>query len=220
MRRLVTGVGLLMLLAGLAGRADAQTPSAAGQVSDASARIIRPGDVLRVRIWPDPEHDLSGEFPVEESGLIYLPLLGEVWAGGATLEEIRSRLRQGYEQAIKSSVVTVVPLFTVSILGAVVRPGLYRIDPTQVLFDVVSLAGGFTSGAKLEEVRVIRDGRVLEINAEQALATGAPLLVMALRSEDRIIVPERRQGFLTFGRVGSLLQGAISVVTVIELMRR
>lgn len=220
MREPAVAACLVVMMMGFGRPAGAQAPPQAGQVSDASTFIVRPGDMLRIRVWPDAENHLAGEFQVEESGLVYLPLLGEVSVGGKSLAEVRRAVREGYEQAIRAPVVTLMPLFTVSILGGVERPGLYRIDPTQALFDLVSLAGGFTENAKLGELRLIRDGHVYSVDAGRAIETGEPLLAMSLRSKDRIIVPESKEAFLTFTRFATILQMAISVVTIVELTRR
>ena len=42
--------------------------------------MIASGDVLRLRVWP--EEALSGEYPVEVSGIVYLRLLGELHVAG------------------------------------------------------------------------------------------------------------------------------------------
>ncbi len=179
--------------------------------------MVRYGDVLAVRIWPDIQ--LGGEFPVEESGMAYLPLIGEVRAAGMPLDELRKELRDRYGQTLKSPVVSVTPMFRVSLLGAVAKPGLYRVDPTQTLLDLVSEAGGFQNDAKADRVRIVREGQVLEVNARRSLETGADLSVLTLQSGDRILVP-RRGGVFTFRNVFYALQTAIMVGTLIELTRR
>lgn len=194
---------------------------ATGGIPDASSDgeyIVRAGDVLHVRVWPDAA--LGGEYPVEESGVVYLPVLGEVRAAGMTLEALRRELRERYGQAIKTPVVAVTPRFRVSVLGAVQRPGLYLADPTQSVFDVISLAGGFRGDAKERAIRIIREGRVLEINAQRALETGEALLAMELRSGDRIVVPARGGRIVSFQNVFFLLQSAVLLATLIELTRR
>src|SRR5690606_6114239 len=105
--------------------------------------VVRPGDVLRISVWP--ETSLGGDFPVESNGYVYLPILGEVPAGNVSLSTLRAQLREGYSSNMKNPVVTVTPLFRVSVLGAVARPALYNVDPTHTLFDVISLAGGLTT---------------------------------------------------------------------------
>ena len=67
--------------------------------------IIRPGDLLVIQVWPD--ETLSGEFPVEESGIVYVPVLGAVEVGGLPLREVRRRLREGYEETMRMPIVTI-----------------------------------------------------------------------------------------------------------------
>jgi polysaccharide export outer membrane protein len=179
--------------------------------------VVRSGDVLAIRIWPETQ--LGGEFPVEESGAVHLPFLGEVRAGDRSLDSLRAELRARYAQALKTPVVSVTPLFRVSVLGAVVRPGLYRIDPTQTLFDVVSQAGGFRPDANPDRLRVVRAGQVMELNARQALRTGETFGALALQSGDRIVVPEKGRA-LSLQNVFYVLQSAVMVATLIELSRR
>ena len=148
---------------------------------------VRAGDRLRIRVWPDST--LSGEFPVEQTGLVNLPVLGEVQADGVSLDQLRSQLRAGYAGAMRNPVVTVVPIFKVSVLGAVVRPGLYEITPTQGFWDVIGLAGGFRDDAKQENLRLMRDEETVEINAETGIGDSGPLFDLSMQSGDRIVVP-------------------------------
>lgn len=172
---------------------------------------IQPGNLLRIKVWPDSS--LGGEFPVEETGNVYLPLIGAVPVGGQPLPAIRADLRRLYDEAIRSAIVTVTPVYNVSVLGAVQRPGLYPVTPTTQLFDVISVAGGFAANAKQNGVRVLRNGRVLEINAERAIETGEAELALALRPGDRVIVPVRSR-FLNLGTALNLVQSALVIVAL------
>lgn len=213
--------GALLVCAALSGGLAGQSPPppspAAVPPVPRGDYVIRSGDLLNVRIWPDAQ--LGGEFPVEESGKTYLPMIGEVQAAGRTLDELRAELRRLYGEALKSPVVSVTPLFRVSLFGAVAGPGLYRIDPTQSLLDVVSLAGGFRPDAKSDRVRIVRDGQVIEVNAHRSLSTGVELTGLALQSGDRIVVPARSR-ILTFQNFFYVLQSAIMVATLVELSRQ
>ena len=195
----------------------AQSTAPGTDAIDPDQFVVRPGNVLRITVWPD--NALGGEFPVEESGFVYLPVLGPVRVGGMSLEALRNQLREAYGEAIRVPVVTVTPLFWVSVLGAVNRPGLYRVDPTQSLFDVLSLAGGMRQDAKENELRLIRGEQVLEINATSALETGEAQLALALRSGDRIVVP-RRRSFWSPQNINLIIQSTLFVVTIIELATR
>jgi protein involved in polysaccharide export with SLBB domain len=178
--------------------------------------VIQPGDVLQVRVWPDTS--LSGEFPIEETGYAYLPVVGRIEAGGQNLADIRASLRTAYAREMTMPVVTVTPIFRVSVLGAVRAPGLYRVDPTMTLFDAISMAGGFLENADPGRLRILRDGRVIEVNAQAALETGGPIGGVDLHSGDRVVVPEERWTFLTWDNVWRMVQVAISVVTLAEVL--
>ena len=199
----------LLLAAPLA----AQAPSASG----ADSLVVRPGDALRIGVWPD--QSLSGEFRVESSGNVYLPVLGEVRVGGRPIDQIRADLRTRYRAMMANPVVTVTPLFRVSVLGAVLRPGLYPAEPEQTVFDAISQAGGFLPEARFEEVRLIRGGRVTVLNAREALEEGREALSLPLRSGDRIVVPARRRGMST-QTVWSAAQTVAVVVGLYLQLRR
>src|SRR5688572_3043365 len=161
----------------------------AGGAAASSMATLRPGDVLRIRVWPDTA--LGGEFPVEETGHVYLPLLGQMLVTGRGLEDIRRDVRARYAQTMSNPVVTIVPSFRVSVIGAVVRPGTYQVDPTHSPFDVISLAGGFAPRANQREIRLVRDGQSIMLDVETMLAAQTAESLQ-LRSGDRILVDERR----------------------------
>jgi polysaccharide export outer membrane protein len=148
---------------------------------------LRPGDAIRIRVWPQAE--LSGEFEVEDTGVVHLPFLGSVQVEGTTVARLRNDLRAGYEEIMKEPVVTITPLFNVGVLGGVRRPGIYRIDPTQNILDVILEAGGFVDKAKEDQVQIIRDGQILDYNVERALEEAANLDELQLRSGDKVMVP-------------------------------
>ena len=169
--------------------------------------VLERGDRLRIRIWPDST--LGGEYMVEEDGQLYLPALGTIQGAGVSLSTIRQSLRSQYGEVMRNPTVSVVPLFRVSVLGAVQRPGLYEIDPTQGVVDAISMAGGFRPNARESRIRIVRAGEVLRLDDATSPATDPR---WALRSGDRIIVPE---GWDIQARdVLYVLQGAALVFTL------
>ena len=138
-------------------------------------------------MWPQAE--LSGEFEVEDTGVVHLPFLGSVQVEGTSVARLRNDLRAGYEEIMKEPVVTITPLFNVGVLGGVRRPGIYRIDPTQGILDVILEAGGFVERAKEDKVRLVRDGQALQLDVERALEGAADLNQLQLRSGDKIVIP-------------------------------
>jgi protein involved in polysaccharide export with SLBB domain len=183
---------LSVVMFGLAERAYAQS----GQTqATASSTILRPGDILRVNVWPNTE--LSGDFTIEQDGYVYLPLLAEVRAAGVSVDDLRAELRRRYGEAQRNPVVTVTPMFRVSVTGAVQRPGIHMITPNTSLLDVIVMAGGFQGTADSENVRIVRPGQVTDYDAFRALETGEGMEAIQLRSGDHIFVPTRRPPRLT-----------------------
>ena len=212
----VLGTALVVWTAGAVPVA-AQDPTGNATVTVAAPAqqlVLRPGDMVRVRVWPDSI--LGGSFPVEESGSVYLPVVGRVRVTGRSLAAVRDDLRDRYAQAMKMPVVSVTPIFSVSVLGAVPRPGLFQVEPSARLMDVISLAGGFLPNAKPDQLRLVRGTDVRVIDMRAALEQGAEVDTMQLRSGDRLIVPQKHGGipFVVF------LQTLTLGVTVWSLARR
>lgn len=200
-----------LILLGLRDTAPAQT----GTPYDSP---LRPGDVLRISVWPDAE--LSGEFPVEVDGNVYLPFLGAVRAIDVPGDELRSRIREGFQSAQRNAVVTVTPLYRIGVTGGVRRPGPYLIPPTDGFFDAIAIAGGFDYRAQEDKVSVVRDGQVIVLNAENAIRRGEtlPLEALSLRSGDQIFVPFGAPPWTARDWL-SLGNFAISVVLLIDRLQ-
>lgn len=210
---------VLVLIGALPSLTGAQSRSLPATSSVAAVDYrVQAGDVLRIRVWPDSS--FNGEFPVEETGFAYLPLIGQIDVGGRSIRDLRVELRHAYGEDLKMPVVTITPVFRVSVLGAVRAPGLYHVDPTLTLLDVISMAGGFTERARQDHIRVIRAGReTVRIRAGRALESGEALEGVALQSGDRIVVPAGST-WLSARNVWQFMQAAISVVTLINVLQR
>jgi polysaccharide biosynthesis/export protein len=156
-----------------------------------SAQVsVQPGNVLQISVWPATE--LSGDFVVEDSGIVYLPLIGEVRVGGMGIDEVRGELRRRYGEVVRNPVVSIIPLFPVTITGEVQRPGLHMVTPANSVLDVISMAGGLRERADADDIRVVRRGEVIEFNALRVLETGQGMDAIQLRSGDHIVIPQGR----------------------------
>jgi protein involved in polysaccharide export with SLBB domain len=177
--------------------------------------IVRPGDLLRIKFWPEQQY--SGDYQVETSGIVAVPLLGELNVSGKALSEVRNEVRDHYRTLTTNGVAIVSLQFRVSVIGQVARPGLYPVDATQSVFDALSEAGGPTNNADLSQIRLLRNDHVVVLNAEQAIETGAPMLGILLQSGDRIVVPAKRFNWLTWQNALTALQ---TVGLIVALARR
>lgn len=120
---------------------------------------IAPMDTLAVTVFRLP--DLSGDYTVDLTGQISLPLIGEVAAADRTPAELdrilTERLGEKYLQnpdvsvGIKSSAGRLV-----TVDGAVAKAGSYPVLGPLTLIQAVALAGGAEEQANLRRVAVFR----------------------------------------------------------------
>lgn len=197
---------VLAAVVAIAGRAPDTAAQAARPVV-----VLRPGDALRVEIWR--EADLSGEFLVNEDGVVTLPLLGDRRVIGVPIPELRDSLISLYRAELRNPAIEIIPLRRVYVLGEVNRPGLHAVDPTVSLAGAVALAGGANPQGDIRRIRVIRDNEVIlhGISIETALSA------VDIRSGDQIFI-DRRGWFERNSTV--LISGALGLTSiVISLLR-
>ena len=115
------------------------------------------GDKLKITVYEEP--DLSGEFEIDGSGVLAMPLVGNINAGGKdirTLEKkLLEKLSNGYlvNPRISIEIMNFRPFF---ILGEVNEPGSYPYVSGLTVVNAVALAGGYTHRARTGRVTIIR----------------------------------------------------------------
>jgi polysaccharide biosynthesis/export protein len=131
----------------------AQAPQTQAPPQSYGGYMVGIGDVLQVRV--NDEDDVSGQYQVNASGNIQLPLLSKpVHAAGLSTFELSTKLADQLkaQQILKRPEVTVFILrsmsHNVTILGAVSRPGVYPLEKQNTtLLDAISASGGLLSTA-------------------------------------------------------------------------
>ena len=140
--------------------ATAPTPVETQGVSDPGKLFLVPGDIVRVVIWREP--DLTGDFQIDQDGMVVLPLLGKLRADNKGWDAVRDQLLQGYRRELRNPSIELTPFRSVYVLGEVNLPGRYNIHPTNDnLAGAVSLAGGATSNGDIRNMRIVRDGVII-----------------------------------------------------------
>jgi protein involved in polysaccharide export with SLBB domain len=143
---------------------------------------------------------------VETSGIVAMPLLGELRVAGLPLSAVRDSVRARYRALTTNGIAIVSLQFHVSVLGQVARPGYYAVDATQSVFDALSQAGGTLPNADMTHVRLLRRDHVVLLDAAAAIETGGPMLSVLLESGDRIVVPTKPRQWLTWQNALTALQ--------------
>jgi protein involved in polysaccharide export with SLBB domain len=124
-----------------------------------SAYKLDAGDKLRVIVFG--EMDLGGEYEVDGSGFVRLPLIGQLRAGGLAVNEfeesMKAALEKGYlrDARVSVEVINYRPFY---ILGQVNRPGEYPYVNGMSVLNAVALAGGYTYRANESNVYLRRRG--------------------------------------------------------------
>jgi polysaccharide export outer membrane protein len=127
-----------LLLLGIATNALAQKESL----------LIGPGDSLHIQVYDTPEMEQRAR--VTDSGDLPLSFLGNVKVANQTPEqaahEIERRLiAAGIMRHPQVTIrVDVYATQNASVMGQVVKPGVYEIDTSRKVIDVLALAGGLT----------------------------------------------------------------------------
>jgi polysaccharide export outer membrane protein len=129
-----------------------------GQVIAAEGYLLQPGDVLSVSVWKEP--DLTSEILVRPDGDISMPLAGEMAAAGHTVEDVRSTIDKRLREFIPAPAVTVSVKQTLGnqifVIGKVAHPGPYPIIRPVDVTQALSLAGGTTPFASVDNIKVLR----------------------------------------------------------------
>jgi len=115
------------------------------------------GDALRILVYGQDE--LSGQFTVDPSGRISMPLIQDIQAAGLTARELEASITASLSpQYLKDPKVSVEVLEfrSVYILGEVRTPGKYPYVPNMTVLQAVAVAGGHTYRANENAAQVTR----------------------------------------------------------------
>lgn len=156
-----------------------------GITAPADADRIRPGDVVRLTVWR--EEDLSGEFPVNQFGLVVLPLVGEYDVAGETQWTFREKVLGHLRESLHNPGIELVVLRRVRVVGEVTEPGVYPLEPTMTIADAVAMARGRNPFSEEGRVVLRRDGEVIDADLREDVSISEA----QIQSGDEILVPRR-----------------------------
>lgn len=164
---------------------------------------IGSGDKLSMTFWrggKGEEHVVT----VQVDGTVSLPYQEALQVTGLTSREIDAKITtilSRYERRPRVDVqVLEFKSKTASIFGEVqslarqpTGPGNYHLMGRESLVDFLSRAGGPTKDADLSRVQIIRDGKTVVLNLEQAIKQGDWAENAMIDAGDRVVVPSLAQ---------------------------
>lgn len=157
---------------------------------------LHPGDKVIIGVYDDPKL-LPQEMTVAPDGRVSYPMVGELLAGGKTVEQVRlelqTRLKKYLSDPIATVIVTEAKGNVVFVVGQVTKPGAITMNPTINVLQALSIAGGTNPYAKLDGIIVIRSTggtqRVLPFRYGQVSAGRDLEQNVQLESGDVVVVP-------------------------------
>lgn len=198
-----------------AGQVRSDTPAAKG-LSGGTAGEFNPGDAVRISSAPDTAAIPNGIYHIDGDGCILLPIVGRTRISNLTEEQLVSMLKTSFVEQLRFPNVQARPLIRVSALGGFTKPGLYYIDPSNSLWDVVRIAGGTLREDGLRKLQWERDRKPVVKDLIPLLQSGGSLDKIGFRSGDQIWVtsrPKQRAWDVVRGDVIPLVSLLISTAT-------
>ena len=163
--------------------------------------LLGPEDVLDIVVWKND--DLSQKaVVVRPDGMISMPLIGEITAGGLTANQLASqialRLKEFKERPAVTVSVKEVNSYYVYVLGEVGKPGKYQLKSHATVLQAVAVANGFTVYAARNKMKVLRqmqgeNGKTREIRIparyDDLVSGSGEIGDFVLKTGDVIVVP-------------------------------
>lgn len=155
--KIKSGTTMAVMSTSTLGKPDNQTQT--GVYTGNSEYRIGPQDLLEISVFLN--QDLKREVRVNTGGLISLPLIGSVQAGGKTVQELEADLSQKYGKTyLQTPQINVfIKEFTsqrVTLEGSIAKPGIYPITGKTSLLQAIAIGGGTQAIANETSVVVFR----------------------------------------------------------------
>jgi polysaccharide export outer membrane protein len=156
---------------------------------------LHAGDSITVSVWKEME--LQRKVIIRPDGRFSFPLAGEVQAAGRSADQVRIDIENQLKKYIPEAVVAVmvedVSGNRIYVIGQVTKPGMYVMNPELTVLQALSLAGGSTPFAKLDNISVIRGTgtaqKTLPFRYDQVIEGKSLQQNITLESGDVVLVP-------------------------------
>ena len=148
---------------------------------------------------------------VRDNNTVTVTSLPDLSLNGVLRSELDGVLEAHVLRYLKNARVNTVPLTSMSISGAVARPGFYWASPDRPLSELIMMAGGPSMEANIRELEVRRASNVVlrSKDSREAMIRGYTIEQMDIRSGDEVKIPTKRK--ISWGPIIQLLFVASSL---------
>jgi protein involved in polysaccharide export with SLBB domain len=146
---------------------------------------LQPGEKIRLTVYG--ESSLSGDYQIDPSGYLSLPLAGTVKAAGLTQAELEQELSKKFRSEFLRNprvTVSIMEFRPFYILGEIEKPGAYPYTSGLNVLSAIAIAGGTTYRGSRSTVLIQHPGE--SGMREYPLASSVPIL-----PGDIIRIPQR-----------------------------
>jgi hypothetical protein len=152
---------------------------------------VGPGDVLRIKAFPDTGSFIAGNYSILDSGFVMLPVLGLVQVTHLSITGLTAYLTNGYAKFLAYPTLQIEPLIHLSLLGGFLHPGMYLVNPLHPFSNALSAAGGTVRDDGLKLLRWERSGMILATNLTSEVEGTKSLWALGFKSGDQICITLR-----------------------------
>lgn len=199
----LTAVACALMLSACASGSGASKLPPPPQTAAAAVDAYQIGvdDIVQVSVWRNPELGIT--VPVRPDGMISVPLVGDVSAGGRTPDEVAKDIQSKLAAFVRDPQVAVILtelrsheyLSRVRVTGAVRQPVSIPYRPGMTVLDAVLAAGGLTDFAAPDRSNLYRKNadatQSYEVRLDRILNRGDLSTNYTVAPGDVITVPER-----------------------------
>jgi len=152
-------------------------------------------DVLDIDVWREKE--LSGQVVVRPDGKITVPLVNEIYVIGMTPLQLQTMLMDKLQPFVTAPQVTVavheINSRKVYLMGEVAHEGVFHINSTTTVSQIIAEAGGLHPYAKRSKIYILRnvDGKQVRFpfNYDAVIKGKGNSQDLVLKPGDKIVVP-------------------------------
>jgi polysaccharide biosynthesis/export protein len=167
--------------------------------------VLGAEDIISIHVWR--HNDLTNpNVTVRKNGFISFPFTGDIKVAGLTCGQLQDKLTESLLPYIKNPKVSVNVVkgraFRISVMGVVVRPGVYdMLEPEITITEALALAGGTRPEAAIHRSLIQRGDETITVDMLKILRYGEVENNVTVREGDIIIIPEMNHRVAVVGEV-------------------
>lgn len=126
--------------------------------------VASPGDQLKISVLRRSDFQPAVTLEsasISSTGILNLPLVGDLNVGGKTMSELRTAIERAYARELIEPIVQINVTEArgnkLLVLGEVRNPGSYRVAPHMTALEAVVQAGGFTTDSDEKAIILLRN---------------------------------------------------------------